>query len=135
MQTNFLLEIMNGGAVTPELMWLVLLAIYLTKESRRRGLHAFDWLSLPSSMDFILAVFISDFGVYMRSLTIWIWRVSGAGDFTGIESGFLVFGGALVVLGPLCKIRAMTKPDHGDRPWLVCILASAGAIVALLFLR
>ena len=136
MNHAFFLEILNGGAVTPEVIVLALLAIYLSKESRRRGLRTLDWFHLPPIMNFILAVFIYDTGVCLRSETVWIWRrFSGAGDFSAIEGGLLILGGALIVLGALCTVRALTHPDHGNRPWLVASTLSAIAIMALIIWR
>lgn len=134
MKSPMLLELMNGGAITPEFLWLVLLGIYLCREASRRGLHALDWFKLPPSMNLILAVFICDVGVHVRSAIVWWWRVrtGGTGDFTPFESGVLIFGAVLLVVGFLCKIRAMTKPDHGNGPWLV---AGAASVVALLIFR
>lgn len=137
MKSPFLLEIMNGGSVMPELLWLVLLGIYLSRESKRRGLHALDWFRLPPSMNLILAVFIFDFGVHVRSAIVWVWRVrtGGTGDFTTFETGVLIFGAALIVFGSLCKIRAMTYPDHGRGPWLVSAGWTAVAIAGLIVYR
>lgn len=115
----FLLEILNGGAITPELIWLVLLTVYLVKEARRRNLHWFDWLHLPPSMNLILAIYVVDAGVTLRSITVWLWRVGGGGEFSALQNGLLIVGGGLIVLGYLCKIRALTSPDHGDLPWFV----------------
>lgn len=137
MNAALFLELLNGGAVTPEAIWLVLLTIYLTKEARRRGLHRFDWLHLPPSMNLILAIYICDAGVTLRSVTVWYWRRFGGGsaDFGPIETGLLTIGGGLIVAGFLCKIRAITAPDHGDGPWITAMLASAIAVVALVLLR
>lgn len=128
----FLLEMLNGGAVTPELIWAVIVAHYLSIEARRRGLHWFDWFNLPPSMDLMLAIFICDVGVWLRSITIWVWRRTGAPtDFTGTETMLLVIGGSLIVIGYLCKIRALTHPDLGNRPWLISAAVS-GAVIFLL---
>lgn len=132
----FFLEMLNGGAITPELLWLVLLAVYLSKESKRRGLHALDWFSLPPSMDLIVAVFLSDAGVWIRSTTIWVWRrFYGAGEFSNAQQLLLVIGGAMIVVGYLCKIRAWTKPDHGEMPYLVASAATAVVLIMMLVSR
>lgn len=132
----FFLEILNGGAVTPELLCLILLAVYLCRESRRRGLHALDWFRLPPSMNLVLAMFIFDFGVWLRSITIWIWRrFFGGGDFTALQMGLLIVGGGLIVVGSLCKIRALTEPDYGRTPWLLASIATLAAIVAIVVFR
>jgi hypothetical protein len=132
----FFLEILNGGAITPELLWMLLLARYLTAESRRRGLYGFDWFSLPPSMNLVVAIFVCDAGVWIRSTTIWVWRrFDAAGDFNAVQFGLLILGGALIVVGYLCKIRAITYPDYGNKPWLIAGTLSAVAIVTQLLLR
>lgn len=131
----FFLEILNGAAVTPEAIVLVLLIVYLAKESRRRGLRALDWFHLPPSMALMLAVLIFDAGVSLRSETIWEWRHFGNGPFSRVEVGALIVGAALIVVGALCMIRALTRPDHGDRPWLASTAATLAAIGLLLAFR
>jgi hypothetical protein len=132
----FFLEILNGGAITPELLWLILLARYLIAEARRRGLHGLAWFHLPPSMNLIVAIFICDAGVCLRSMTIWSWRrVFGAGDFSAVQSGLLIVGGALIVIGYLCKIRAVTEPDQGNGPWLRAATLTGAAIILLLVFR
>lgn len=135
MRWELFLEILNGGTVTPDLLWMVLLGHYLSRESKRRGLHALDWFHLPPSMNLVLAVFICDLGVWIRSATLWSWRYLGAGDFTDVESALMILGGALIVLGYLCKIRALTEPDHGNMPWAVAAASTGGAIILLLLLH
>jgi hypothetical protein len=129
-------EMVNGAAVTPELICLVLLAVYLSKESRRRGLNSLDWFHLPPSMNLVLAIFIFDLGVTIRSTTIWIWhRFYNSGDMGDVLGAFLILGGILIVVGALCKIRALTEPDHGFRPWLLAAALTAIAIIVLVALR
>ena len=132
----FLLEMLNGSAVTPELLWLVLLTIYLCKETRRRGLHALDWFSLPASMDLILAIYISDAGVCLKALVIWIWRRFTPGaEFNQVQVMLLILSSAMIVVGALCKVRAWTRPDHGSAPWLVACLSTTAVILVMLVLR
>jgi hypothetical protein len=135
MNTAFFLEILNGGAVTPEWIWLAILAAYLSRESRRRGLHIFDWSHLPPSMNLILAVFIVDASVVTRSLVIWAWRrFDHAGDFGPGQTAFLVVSGFFIVVGTLCKIRALTYADYGRWPWLAaCVVTLAGMIALIIF--
>ncbi len=133
---GFLLEILNGGALTPGQIWLVLIAIYLSRESKRRGLHRFDWFHLPPSMDFMVAVFIGDLGVEIKALTVWVWRrFLNAPDFNMLQSSMLIVGSALIVLGFLCKIRALTLPDHGRGPYLKAVGWTIAAVVVLLIFR
>lgn len=133
--TDFALELLNGSAVTPELLWLVMIGLYLSKEAKRRGLHALDWFNLPPSMNFMLAIFISDLGIWLKTFTVWMWRRAGAGSFNELEVTLLAVSGALILLGPLCKIRAMTWPDHGSRPWLIALAWTAAMTVAMLVFR
>lgn len=129
------LEFLNGGAITPELLWMLLIGKYLHAEARRRGLHGFNWLSLPPNMNFMLAIFICDTGVWLRSTTIWAWRFFGAGDFGVIETSLLVAGGALIFIGYLCKIRALTYPEEGRGPWVKAAALSVVVLVAMVVFR
>jgi hypothetical protein len=134
MKSPFFLEILNGGAVTPEVIWIVILAIYLSKESRRRGLRFFDWFRLPPSMNLILAVFIFDFAIVVRSQLIWAWRrFDGAGNFGVVQTAILIVTGAMILIGSLCKIRAMTYPDHGNRPWFIATALTVAAVGGLIY--
>lgn len=132
----FFLEILNGGAIVPELLCLVLLGVYLSREAHRRGLHALDWFKLPPSMNLVLAMFVFDSGVLLRSITIWVWRrFFGGGDFSALQTCLLIIGGGLIVVGSLCKIRALTEPDFGRAPWLLASIATLAAIVAIVAFR
>lgn len=128
----FFLEILNGGSIAPELIWMTMLGVYLSRESQRRGLRWFDWFRLPPSMNLILAVFICDAGVCLRSIIVWGWRRDGAGEFNEMEVAGLIVGSALIFCGYLCKIRAWTHPDYGDWPWVVACIVSAIMVVVLI---
>lgn len=131
------LEILNGGAVTPESLWLVLLAIYLSKESKRRGLRCLDWFHLPPSMNLIVAIFVCDAGISLRSFTIWTWRrfFSDGGHMNGAHAAAMILGSCLVLIGTLCKVRAITEPDHGKWPWIFATISTAAVILALIIFR
>ena len=132
----FLLEILNGSAITPELLWLVLLTIYLCKETRRRGLHMLDWFSLPASMDLILAIYISDAGVLLKALVVWAWRRFTPGaEFNEMQVMLLILSSSMIVVGALCKIRAWTRHDHGITPWIIATLSTLAVAIAMLVLR
>ena len=129
-------ELVNGAAVTPELICLILLAVYLSRESRRRGLSALNWFHFPPSMNLVLAIFIFDLGVSIRSTTIWVWqRFYGSGDMGEGLGSILILSGGLIVFGALCKIRALTEPDHGFRRWLLAAVLTAAMIIVLIVLR
>lgn len=133
MNTAFFLEILNGGAVTPELIWLCIITVYLARESSRRGLHPLDWFHLPPSMNLILAVFIFDAAIVGRSWVIWAWRrFDGGTEFAPWHVIALIITGLMILAGTLCKIRAMTHPDLGNGPWYVACGATALGIVALI---
>lgn len=127
------IEFINGLAITPGLLWLVMIAIYLSKEAKRRKLHPLDWFSLPPSMDFMLAIFISDLGMWIRSFVAWLWSRRGGGEFTKLDILFLGGASALIIFGALCKIRALTRPDHGSNPWLVAMCWTVVMGILLLF--
>lgn len=121
------LELLNGAGVVLEFCFLSWMALYLWRESRRRNLKARDWLfRLPPSMHLAVAIFVFDSGVWLRSAVIWMWRrFFHAADFSALQLGLLGVGGFVLVVGSLCKIRAITKPDFGNGPWLM----SAGAVI------
>jgi hypothetical protein len=132
MNTEFFLEILNGGAVTPELIWLGILSVYLSRESRRRGLRWFDWFHLPPSMNLMLAIFIFDSAIVGRSWVVWAWRrFDGGGDFAAWHVTALIITGFFILAGTLCKIRAMTYPDLGNGPWLAATTVTVVSIVGL----
>lgn len=131
---NYLLQILNGSAVLPELIWITLLSIYLSKESKRRGLHWFNWFALPASMNLMLAIFIYDFAILIRTIVIWAWRrFDLAAQFGPSQQIVLIAAGSLVLIGALCKIRAWTHPDYGNGPWLaataITILVTLGLMI------
>jgi small-conductance mechanosensitive channel len=81
-------------------------------------------------MNLVFAIFVFDIGSCTRSIASWSWRHFYGTDTANTQINLMwAFGGILVIVGALCKIRALTYPDHGNRPWL----ASAGltAIVLL----
>lgn len=133
MNTAFFLEILNGGAVTPELIWLTILTVYLCRESRRRGLHWFDWFHLPPSMNLILAIFIFDAAIVTRSWVIWAWRrFDGGNEFAAWHMVALTITGFFILAGTLCKIRAWTHADYGNGPWLAAGAVTAFSMVCLI---
>lgn len=119
----FLLEIFNGGSVLLEGLFILWAVRYLWVEARRRQLVLADWTRLPPSMAFIVAVIVFDFSSWLRAVVVWSWRWfydANAGSFTHWQLMLLIAAEVIGVTGALCKIRAVTKPDYGDTPWLVC---------------
>ena len=120
--TPILLEFSNGGVMVLEGLFLLWALRYLWLEYRRRNLSTKDWFKLPPSMSFIVAVIVFDFSVWLRAVAIWSWRkFYGAAAFPDWQIVLLLVAGVIGVVGALCKIRAVTKPDYGDEPWLICI--------------
>lgn len=116
-----LLELFNGGALILEGLFLLWALRYLWLESKRRNLRIRDWFYLPPSMSLVVAVIVFDFSSWLRSLVVWSWRrFYEAGAFQPWHTDILLAAGAIGVLGALCKIRAVTKPDYGSAPWLFC---------------
>lgn len=133
MKSAFFLEVLNGSAVVPEWIWLAILGNYLSMESKRRGLRFFDWLHLPPSMNLILAVFLFDAAIVTRSVVIWGWRrFDHAGDFGAVQTAALIISGIFIMLGILCKIRALTHPDYGNGPWLAASAVTVVGVAALI---
>lgn len=129
-----LFELLNGSSVAPILLLQVLLSRYLAIEARKRGLRWWGWHRLPPDMDLVLAMFVFDAGVLARSFVSWAWRFFGAQDLASAESAGLVAGAFLIAVGALCKIRALTRPEYGNGPWLAASAATAVVVVVLLVL-
>ncbi len=73
-------------------------------------------------MSFIVAVIVFDFSSWLRSLVVWTWRrFYHSGAFAEWHLWLLLVAGVIGLVGALCKIRAVTRPDYGDEPWLICL--------------
>ncbi len=131
---NVPLELLNGGGMVLAAFFLWWMTIYLLKESTRRKLRALDWFGrLPPSMHLAVAIFVFDFGVVIWLAVRWTWRMFyGAADFGEAQIILLGIGSVVVIIGALCKIRAITRPDHGNWPWLMALAALAVFLAAML---
>lgn len=128
-----LLHALNGASIFPAISCLVLLGLYLSRESRRRGLRSMDWFKLPPSMNLVLALFIFDVGFCLRIIATWIWFVAGE-RIAPVET-LLAVTYVTVIIGLLCKVRALTQPDHGMIPWFsVALLTLLGGLVLMFVL-
>lgn len=134
---GFSLEIINGAAHIAGLFFLWHLGLYLYRETRRRHLSAKDWFfGLPVSMHLAVAILVCDIGVWLKAVVVWIWRAYyGAGQFSATMLAALWVGSLIIVVGSLCKIRAITRPDHGDGPWLIAAGAVAIFVMATIIHR
>ena len=126
MDPSFSLELINGATHIVGAFFLWHMAVYLVRETHRRRLKLRAWFfKLPVSMHFAVAILVFDFGVWMKAFVVWIWRMLGAAPFTLTVMTLLWIGSLIILIGGLCKIRAITKPDRGNGPWLL----AAGAVV------
>lgn len=129
MNASLPLELLNGAGFVVDGFFVAWGVWYLWREGRRGRVRAPFWrrfLNLPAPMNFVVAVVVHDTGVLVRSGTIWAWRrVYGGGDLGSWQLLLLAAGAALIVVGGLCKIRAVTKPTYGDGPWLACLYCLA----------
>jgi hypothetical protein len=135
---NLPLELLNGGGMVVEFFFLGWMCRYLWKETRRRKLGFLAWSrgALPPSMNFALAVVVFDIGVWVRSVDIWVWRrFFGAAAFNLAMIMILAGGAVAILLGSLCKVRAITKPDFGNSPWLISLAATVAFIAGSLLFR
>lgn len=118
------LEILNGVGVILSMCFLVFLTVYLGREHYARNLKFRDWFfRLPPSMHLVVAIYVFDLGVVLRTGTIWIWRrFFASGDMSLLQLLLLLFGAAVIGIGSLCKIRAISKPSFGNWPWVAALV-------------
>lgn len=127
-----ILEILNGAALMPVTICLVLLTTYLCREAVRRGLHALDWWHLPPSMSLALAMFVFVAFVGLRYLaTVIFYSIGQQVQPLAILFVFSIIG---MIIGLLCTIKAITEPEYGKMPWMVSVGATI-CIVAVMILR
>jgi hypothetical protein len=134
---NLPLELLNGAGMVLEGVFLTLMLIYLWRETHRRGLTWRAWFGgLPPSMHFAVAVIVFDGGVLVRTAAVWVWRrFYGAGDFGAWFLAAIGLATLLIVVGSLCKIRAISRPDYGDGPWLLAVAAVMAFLLGSLYFR
>lgn len=117
------LELLNGVGVILASCFLVFLTVYLAREHKARELRVRDWFfRLPPSMHLVVAIYVFDLGVVMRAGVIWIWRrYFEGGTMSLTQLTLLLLGAAIIAIGSLCKIRAVSKPSFGNWPWAVSL--------------
>lgn len=134
---NLPLEIISGAGALLEFLFLLGLVQYLRKECIRRALTKTDMMLLrfPPSMNLAVALLTFDTGVTIQRGIIWAWRAFyDGGDLSRLQIAGIAFGGLLIVVGGLCKIRSVTQPDLGAGPWIVSmILVVLFVVLSLVF--
>jgi hypothetical protein len=137
MNPDFLLELLNGSAAVLNAVFVYWLVRYLIIETSRRKIPLRDWMAkIPPAMHFATAIVVFDIGVFVRASTMWAWRhFYGGGQFNLPLLAFLAIGSFLIAVGAICKIRAITHPDHGDGPWLFAVGAAFVFVVASVLFR
>jgi len=128
-----ILAALNAAALVPTVVFLILASRYLIRESTRRGLHPLNWFNLPHSMNLALAMVIFDIFVILRLGTTVLWYMIGP-KILPIELMFLISITGIII-GLLCKIRALTEPEYGRLPWLGSAVLTVLAAFFLLALR
>jgi len=135
---NVPLELLNGSGMVLEAIFVLLMLGYLWRETARRGLTIRAWFcgGLPPSMHFAVAVIVFDGGVLIRTAFVWVWRrFYGAGEFGPWFMLAFMLAAALIAIGAIYKIRAISRPDYGDGPWLLSIAAVLAFLMASLYFR
>lgn len=137
MDASLPLEIFNGMGMVLSAIFLVLMIQYLVKETRRRKLPYRSWFfRLPPSMHFAVAITVYVFGVLMRTSAAWTWRRFGyGGEFGAGLICMFAMSAVIIVVGGICQIRAISKPDWGDGPWLLSTAAVIAFVVTDLYFR
>jgi hypothetical protein len=132
------MELLNGAGMVIELFFIVFLSIYLWRETQRRGFGFRGWWGwhLPPSMNLAVAVMAFDIGVFVRTAVVWAWRRFYQGsDFGTMQVALLALGAIAILVGGLCKIRAVSFPDYGHGPWLATAGATALFAAATVYFR
>lgn len=137
MNPDFLLELLNGCSAILNAVFVYWLVRYLIVETSRRKIPLRDWMAkTPPAMHFATAIVVFDSGVFVRAATMWAWPHSnGSAKINTPLLAFLAIGSFLIGVGAICKIRAISHPDHGDGPWLFAVAIATVFLVASVMLR
>lgn len=138
MNTEIFLEVTSGSGVVPLFILTLILINYIIRESYRRIQAGYDvdWISPPPHIDFALAVLTLVVGVLINATVVWAWRrFFGGIDFNMLQKVLLGIGRTLTLFGSICIVRALTKPDYGDKPWIIAWAATIMAGVMMIVVR
>jgi len=138
MKPEFFLEVTSGSGVVPLFILMLILTNYLRIEKKRRqeaGLKV-SWLHPPPHMDFAIAVLVLIVGVLMNASVVWAWRrFFDATDFTMAQMALLGVGRTLILFGAVFIVRALTKPDYGNKVWTWTLLVTVMAGGLMIIVR
>lgn len=118
-----LLEFMNGGWLICCTALVVVSAAYLVTSWRELDLWPRSVMRLPTGMRVGVAVCGIGLAVAITRGTIWYWRVTGAGDFSGWMLAALLGGAALGCASFLLGIKEFGAPLFGEAPWILTVTA------------
>lgn len=123
MTGEFNLELLNGNWSIAALALMVICAMYLMHEMAARRVFGWRWRSrLTTGMRVAAALLTLSFGIFMRSIETWRWRVSG-GEIADLNQVVLQIGGIIAIIGFLCAIRELSLRLFGRAPWMWTLAA------------
>lgn len=124
---NFHLETINGAIGILTLAVIVVLTIYLVTEKERRGLpwHVAMYATLLAG-----ALYIEKVGAFSNRFVVWLWRFQTGGltPMSDFQIEILIWAAVVTAAGLLMLIAVLSRPRHGNLPWILSAL-TAGAYV------
>lgn len=134
---NLGFEILDGASVVLSLFYIVFTIMFVVRETRFLGIRYRDiFPKVPDSMNHAICVLLFNFGFCLHELLRWTWRrFYNTADLGVWQVGLFALSGALIVAGMLCKIRSVTDPFYGMRPWIMALVATSIFVVVSLVFR
>lgn len=129
---NFVLEVSNGSWTILTLYFLVFLSIYLYLETVRRKVRLKDWIvGLPLGMVVAASLYVQNAGSLATRGVVWFWRHFDRGvvPLTDIEMIMLIVGSFIAAVGLLMMIRAFSRSQFGNWPWVSAAVFTAVYVV------
>ncbi len=119
---DLLLEIASGNDMLLSFFFLIAIAIFIERARREAGLRWQGWFfGLPENLHFAMGVLAFNFGFFLTESFRWTWRHFGGADLSLGQVIWLICAQFFLDIGMLCKIRSITFPIYGMRPWAVAL--------------
>ncbi len=138
MSSGFLLELLNGNWGIAAAALTVICGMYLSHEAFTRQIPLWARSRMTVGMKLSVGLFMLSLGVLIRSFEVYFWRAFGTGELADLSRSWLIAGSAIALVGFLCCIRVISKPLHGNLPWIctlgVMIAFTVGSIINRLVL-